>query len=61
MPERPVPVQWEVAEDELFRHVVARGTQLAQPDSAHVIGVETQGLRPGREAVRPACASGASE
>jgi phosphodiesterase/alkaline phosphatase D-like protein len=34
MPNRPVPVQWQVATDERFRRVVARGTQLAVPDLA---------------------------
>src|ERR687895_287594 len=47
MPNRPVPVQWEVASDERFRRVVARGTQAAVPQSAHSVHVEVRGLRSG--------------
>lgn len=46
MPGRPVPVQWEVAADEGFRRVVARGTELALPESAHSVHVEVSGLPP---------------
>ncbi|WP_431918066.1 alkaline phosphatase D family protein [Micromonospora wenchangensis] len=49
MPGRTVEVQWEVAADELFRHVVQRGTQTARPESAHSVHVELTGLLPGRE------------
>jgi alkaline phosphatase D len=49
MPARSVEVQWEVAADELFRHVVQRGTQTARPESAHSVHVELTGLLPGRE------------
>ncbi|MFE9744897.1 alkaline phosphatase D family protein [Saccharothrix saharensis] len=49
MPNRVVPVHWEVAEDERFRRVVRRGVQVARPESAHSVHVETFGLRPGRE------------
>ncbi|MEV6798268.1 alkaline phosphatase D family protein [Micromonospora rifamycinica] len=49
MPARTVEVQWEVAADELFRHVVQRGTQTARPESAHSVHVELTGLLPGRE------------
>ncbi|WP_194821946.1 alkaline phosphatase [Micromonospora sp. S-DT3-3-22] len=49
MPGRAVEVQWEVAADELFRHVVQRGTQTARPESAHSVHVELTGLLPGRE------------
>jgi alkaline phosphatase D len=42
-----VPVQWQVATDERFRRVVARGTRLAVPDFAHSVHVEVDGLRPG--------------
>ncbi|GGP58498.1 alkaline phosphatase D family protein [Saccharothrix coeruleofusca] len=49
MPDRPVPVHWELAEDERFRHVVRRGTQVARPESGHSVHVEPFGLRPGRE------------
>ncbi|MEU4741100.1 alkaline phosphatase D family protein [Actinosynnema sp. NPDC023658] len=49
MPNRVVPVRWELAEDERFRRVVRRGVQPARPESAHSVHVETFGLRPGRE------------
>jgi alkaline phosphatase D len=47
MPNRPVPVQWEVASDERFRKVVARGNQVAVPQTAHSVHVEVRGLRSG--------------
>jgi alkaline phosphatase D len=46
MPNRPMPVQWEVAEDENFGRVTARGTELAQPEAAHSVHAEVTGLRP---------------
>ncbi|GAA1279166.1 alkaline phosphatase D family protein [Saccharothrix xinjiangensis] len=49
MPNRVVPVHWELAEDERFRRVVRRGVELARPQTAHSVHVETFGLRPGRE------------
>ncbi|MFJ1542616.1 PhoD-like phosphatase N-terminal domain-containing protein [Micromonospora chalcea] len=49
MPSRVVPVSWEVAADERFRHVVRRGVALARPESAHSVHVELDGLLPGRE------------
>jgi alkaline phosphatase D len=45
MPDRPVPVRWEVAEDERFRRIRRRGTALAYPDLAHSVHVEVSGLR----------------
>jgi alkaline phosphatase D len=47
MPERPVPVHWEVAADEQFRRVAASGCAVAGPELAHSIHVEVRGLRPG--------------
>ena len=47
MPSRPVPVQWEVAVDDGFRRVVARGTELARPEQAHSVHVEVGGLMAG--------------
>ena len=49
MPRRAVPVRWEVADDERFRKVVARGDRLARPESGHSVHAEVEGLRPGRE------------
>ena len=46
---RPVPVRWEVAEDERWRRVVARGEEIARPEEGHSVHVEVAGLRPGRE------------
>ena len=47
MPARPVPVQWEVATDDTFRRVVARGVELATPELGHSVHAEVAGLRPG--------------
>jgi len=49
MPDRPVPVQWQVATDENFRQLVAEGTELARPELAHSVHAEPAGLRPGAE------------
>ncbi|MBE1533655.1 alkaline phosphatase D family protein [Actinomadura algeriensis] len=49
MPDRPVPVTWQVAEDERFRRVRARGVRLARPELGHSVHVEVGGLRPDRE------------
>jgi len=48
MPERPVPVRWEVAVDDSFRVIVRGGTTLASPALAHSVHVEVTGLAPGR-------------
>ncbi|MGQ5262364.1 alkaline phosphatase D family protein [Micromonospora sp. ZYX-F-536] len=49
MPDRDVPVHWELAADERFRHVVRRGVSVARTRSAHSVHVELAGLLPGRE------------
>jgi alkaline phosphatase D len=49
MPDRAVPVEWEVAEDERFRRVVRRGTAVARPELGHSVHVDVRGLRPGRD------------
>lgn len=49
MPDRKVPVRWEVAEDEGFRKVVSRGTEVATPELGHSVHAEVEGLRPFRE------------
>lgn len=49
MPRRPYTVDYEVAEDEGFRRVAARGHALAAPELAHSVHVEVRGLRPARE------------
>jgi alkaline phosphatase D len=43
-----VEVKWEVAEDERFAKVVARGTATAIPELAHSVHAEASGLKPGR-------------
>ena len=48
MPDRPVPVQWQVATDERFRDVVRDGTTMARPRLGHSVHVEVSGLRPER-------------
>lgn len=48
MPIAPVPATWEVASDEGFRSVVARGSAVARPELAHSIHVEVAGLTPDR-------------
>jgi alkaline phosphatase D len=47
LPER-VPVQWELARDEGFRDVVARGEEVAEAAWAHSVHAEPAGLAPDR-------------
>ncbi|WP_433870232.1 alkaline phosphatase D family protein [Saccharopolyspora sp. CA-218241] len=49
MPDRVVPVRWEVAEDERFTRIVRRGEAQATPELGHSVHVELSGLRPGAE------------
>ncbi|MGY0193500.1 alkaline phosphatase D family protein [Leptothrix sp. BB-4] len=44
----PVPLRWEVADDEGFGRVVRRGEVIAHPDACHSVRVPVQGLAPGR-------------
>lgn len=44
----PVPVRWEIAEDEAMRRIVRRGTAMAHAAWAHSVHVEANGLAPGR-------------
>lgn len=48
MPDQPVEVAWQVAEDEAQTRVVAKGTTVANPQWAHSVHVEVQGLKPDR-------------
>ncbi len=48
MPRQPVEVQWEVARDEQFRDIAAKGTAVAHPDLGHSVHVEVAGLEPAR-------------
>jgi alkaline phosphatase D len=47
-PDIVVPVQWEIARDEGFRNIAARGEAHATAGFAHSIHVEPVGLEPGR-------------
>ncbi|MBI2741746.1 MAG: alkaline phosphatase D family protein [Rhodospirillales bacterium] len=48
MPDSPVAVDWQIAEDERFARVVGSGIAQASPELAHAVHVEAKGLRPGR-------------
>ncbi|MBK1832489.1 alkaline phosphatase D family protein [Roseibacillus ishigakijimensis] len=48
MPNRPVEVRYEVAEDENFRSLVTSGTTLATPQLGHSVHVELENLKPDR-------------
>ncbi|MDQ6679896.1 MAG: alkaline phosphatase D family protein [Pseudomonadota bacterium] len=47
LPEQ-VPVHWELADDEAFRHIVARGDEVADAAWAHSVHAEPVGLAPAR-------------
>lgn len=49
MPQEPVKVRWQVAEDPRFRKVVKSGTVTATPNFGHSVHPEVWGLRPGRD------------
>ena len=49
MPEKKVPVQWQVATDEAFANVVREGMEFAYPELAHSVHVEVGGLNPAGE------------
>jgi alkaline phosphatase D len=46
MPDAPVPVEWEVAADEAFGDIVAKGTASAEPAFAHSVHIDAVGLAP---------------
>lgn len=48
MPMRAFEVAWEVASDEKFRNIAARGAAVARPELAHSVHVEVSGLAPDR-------------
>lgn len=48
MPDQAVPVKWEIANDENFTKVIQHGTELAQPNLAHSVHVEVEGLQPNK-------------
>jgi alkaline phosphatase D len=47
LPER-VEVRWEIARDEAFRDIAARGTEAAEAAWGHSVHAEPSGLEPGR-------------
>jgi alkaline phosphatase D len=49
MPPAAVPVTWEVSRDERFQNTASRGVAYAEPEWAHSVHVEVQGLEPARE------------
>lgn len=48
MPARPVALTWEVAEDESFSRIAAKGEAVARPELGHAVHVEVAGLAPAR-------------
>jgi alkaline phosphatase D len=48
MPDRPVPVHWEIADDERFIRLRRRGVAIADPRLGHSVHVEVAGLDPDR-------------
>lgn len=49
MPNKTVPVNWQIAEDPAFARVVRAGAEKASPELGHSVHVEVSGLRPDRE------------
>ena len=49
MPDRVVPVEWQVATDERFSDVVASGAEVAKPSLGHSVHVEVADLQPGAD------------
>jgi alkaline phosphatase D len=47
-PRLAVPLRWEVAQDEGFRRIAAKGSAIATPELAHSVRVNVTGLQPGR-------------
>lgn len=48
LPDAPVRVRWELAEDDTMRRLVQHGEVLARPEHAHSVHVPVAGLAPGR-------------
>ncbi|MGD9719999.1 MAG: alkaline phosphatase [Pirellulales bacterium] len=48
MPDAAVEVEWQVADDEQMTKIVQQGKTTANPDWAHSVHVEVEGLRPDR-------------
>src|SRR5262249_19072697 len=48
MPMAVLPVKWEVATDDRFTTIVAKGDAPARPELAHSVHVEVSGVQPAR-------------
>lgn len=48
MPPLAINVRWEMAEDEAFARIAAKGAAVASPTLAHSVHVDVTGLAPGR-------------
>lgn len=48
VPMSALPLTWEVAEDDRFRTIAAKGGALARPELGHSVHVEVMGLKPDR-------------
>jgi alkaline phosphatase D len=48
LPEVPITLRWQLADDQGFRHIVQQGEVQALPELAHSVHVEVQGLMPDR-------------
>ncbi|MGI9119503.1 MAG: alkaline phosphatase D family protein [Acidimicrobiales bacterium] len=48
MPDRPVPVRWEIADDERFSRLAGSGVAMALPEHAHTVHVDVRRLAPAR-------------
>ncbi|MER7172447.1 alkaline phosphatase D family protein [Streptomyces mesophilus] len=49
MPQRNVPVLWQISDSPRFGRIVKSGVELARPEHAHSVHAEVRGLRPDRE------------
>jgi alkaline phosphatase D len=49
MPDRDVPVTWQVATDETMKDIVTSGVATARPELAHSVHVDLRGLEPDTE------------
>jgi alkaline phosphatase D len=49
MPDKLVPVEWQIAKDATFKRPVRSGVAAAMPDLVHAVHVEVDGLEPGTE------------
>jgi alkaline phosphatase D len=49
MPNKVVPVEWQLARDATFARVVRSGVAAALPERVHAVHVEVNGLEPGTE------------